>query len=284
MNDHAHDHANGQLNDLRLTDVSDLELAIAAAEAGAAVARARYGTSMRHHAKSPTDFATDADLESERAILDLIREARPADAFVGEEYGARGEVDAPRRWLVDPLCGTLNFAAKTPLFSVNVALRTDAETLVAAVADPLWAETFWTDGEAVGVRCNGSDSPVLASAASRLVDVDVDEPPDAECVGPKLLNDRAFRAAFGPRVSSTTLAVAWVAAGRRAAYVADGDLRNSVHFTAGLALCRAAGCVMTDLRGQTLHTGPGVIVAADAATHATLLDIVARQLGQGAGW
>ena len=99
--------------------------------------RAKYDTSVRHHAKSPTDFATDADLESERAILDLIREARPADAFVGEEYGAQGEVDAPRRWLVDPLCGTLNFAAQTPLFSVNVALQTDSETLVAAVADPL---------------------------------------------------------------------------------------------------------------------------------------------------
>ena len=277
------DHANGQLNNPRLTDVSDLELAIAAAEAGAAVVRAKYGTSVRHHAKSPTDFATDADLESERAILDLIREARPADAFVGEEYGAQGEVDAPRRWLVDPLCGTLNFAAQTPLFSVNVALQTDSETLVAAVADPLSTETFWTDGEAVGVRRNGSDSPVLASANSRLVDVDVDEPADADCVGPQLLNDRAFRAAFGPRVSSTTLAVAWVAAGRRAAYVAEGDLRDSVHFTAGLALCRAAGCVVTDLRGQTLHTGPGAIVAADAVTHATLVDIVARQLGQSAG-
>ena len=184
MNEHAHDQANGQLNDPRLTDVSDLELAIAAAEAGAAVAPASTAPGCVT-IQVATDFATDADLESERAIVDLIREARPGDAFVGEEYGARGNVGAPRRWLVDPLCGTLNFAAQTPLFSVNVALRTDAETLVAAVADPLWAETFWTDGEAVGVRCNGSDSPVLASAASRLVDVDVDAPPDAVCVGPK---------------------------------------------------------------------------------------------------
>ena len=282
MEDHANEQSNHPSSHDGLTDVSDLELAIAAAEAGAAVVRAKYGTLVSHHAKSPTDFATDADLESERAILDLIRAARPADAFLGEEYGARGDVDAPRRWLVDPLCGTLNFAAQTPLFSVNVALRTDAETLVAAVADPLSAETFWTDGEEVGVRRNGSDSPVLASASSRLVDVDVDAPPDVESVGPHLLTDRTFRAAFGSRVSSTTLALTWVAAGRRAAYLAEGDLRDSVHFTAGLALCRAAGCVVTDLRGQTLHTGPGVIAAADAVTHANIVDIVARQLGQGA--
>lgn len=262
----------------RLADVSDVELAIAAAEAAAAVVRAKYGTSVGRYDKSPTDFATDADLEAERVILDLIRDARPADALVGEEYGAGGDADAHRRWLVDPLCGTLNFAAQTPLFSVNVALRIGEETIVAAVADPLSAETFWTDGDATGVRRNGSDSPLSTSANSRLVDVNVDVPPDGEFLGPQLLTDRAFRAAFGPRVSSTTLAVAWVAAGRRAAYVTDGDLRDSVHFTAGLALCHAAGCVITDLRGQALHNGPGVVVAADADTHANLLAIVARHI------
>ncbi|MFD2356134.1 inositol monophosphatase family protein [Nonomuraea ferruginea] len=52
-----------------------------------------------------------------------------------------------------------------------------------------------------------------------------------------------------PRVVSTTLAVAWVAAMRRAAYVTDGHLQDSVHFAAGIALCRAAGCVVTDLHG-----------------------------------
>ncbi len=74
---------------------------------------------------------------------------------------------------------------------------------------------------------------------------------------------------------STTLALAWVAAGRRAAYVTDGHLRDSVHFAAGLALCRAAGCVVTGIDGQPLHTGAGgVVAAADAETHAALLDLI----------
>jgi myo-inositol-1(or 4)-monophosphatase len=62
--------------------------------------------------------------------------------------------------------------------------------------------------------------------------------------------------------------------------VSDGDLRDSVHFTAGLAICRAAGCVVTDLHGQDLYDGPGVIVAADAETHAILVDIVGRQVAR----
>jgi myo-inositol-1(or 4)-monophosphatase len=51
-----------------------------------------------------------------------------------------------------------------------------------------------------------------------------------------------------------------------------------VHFSSGLALFRAAGCVITGLRGQPLHTGVGgLLAAADAETHAALLDLVRRQ-------
>jgi myo-inositol-1(or 4)-monophosphatase len=81
-------------------------------------------------------------------------------------------------------------------------------------------------------------------------------------------------------VVSTTLAVAWVAAGRRAAYVTDGDLRDSVHVAAGIALCQAAGCVVTGIHGQPLHTGTGdLVVAADEQTHAALLALVRKQAG-----
>ena len=84
---------------------------------------------------------------------------------------------------------------------------------------------------------------------------------------------------FRPRVVSTTLAVAWVAAGRRAAYVTDGDLRDSVHFASGIALCQAAGCVVTGIQGQPLHTGPGgLVVAADHQTHASLLAFICKQI------
>jgi myo-inositol-1(or 4)-monophosphatase len=279
---------------------ADVDVAIAAVEAGAAVVRGMYGTAVGRHAKSTTDFATDADLAAERAILEVIEGARPGDAFVGEEYGARG--DSSRRWLVDPLCGTLNFAARTPLFSVNVALQIDGETTVAAVADPSSGEIFWTDGTTAAIRRNGSDSPgppsaesrsdspitpsaesrsdfpMTPSAESRLVDVNLDPITDGSFLGSRLLTDDAFRKTFAQRVLSTTLPVAWVAAGRRAAYVTDGTLRDSVHFTAGLALCLAAGCVVTDLRGNPLYSGNGVIAAADAATHTALLEIVARHL------
>jgi myo-inositol-1(or 4)-monophosphatase len=93
-----------------------------------------------------------------------------------------------------------------------------------------------------------------------------------------MLSDEGFIEQFRPRVVSATLAVAWVSAGRRAAYVTDGHLSDSVHFAAGIALCQAAGCVVTGIDGHAMHTGlGGLVVAADEQTRAALLTLVANQ-------
>jgi len=259
--------------------IMDSDVAVAAAEAGAAVVRSRYGATLARVHKSGGDFATAADIEAEQAILDVIRAARPDDAVLGEESGHTGPA-AERTWLVDPLCGTLNYAARMPLVAVNVALRTGTDTTVAAVADPFAGEVFRTDGGPARVRRDGVDEPLTPSAESGLVDVNLDPPfpNDPAFRAVRLLAHPEFVARFRPRVVSTTLALAWVAAGRRAAYVTDGHLRDSVHFAAGIALCRAAGCVVTGIHGQPLHTGAGgLLVAADHDTHRALLALVQEQ-------
>jgi myo-inositol-1(or 4)-monophosphatase len=254
---------------------SDAELAVSAARAGADVVRGLYGTPLERYAKSGGDFATAADVEAEKAILAVLREARPDDAVTGEETGLTGAV-ADRMWLVDPLCGTLNYAVRNMLVAVNVALRVGSEITAAASADPFSGEVFWTDGERAYVRSDGADEELSPSSESRLVDVNLDPPfpnaPDFRAT--RLLADARFVDRFRPRVVSTTLAVAWVAAGRRAAYVTDGHLRDSVHFASGIALAQAAGCVVTNLQGEPVHTGPGgLVAAADQATHTALVQM-----------
>jgi myo-inositol-1(or 4)-monophosphatase len=259
---------------------SDADVAVAAAQAGAAVVRDLYGGRLARRPKSAGDFATEADVAAEQAILDVLRAARPHDAVTAEESGRSGAEGAHRRWLVDPLCGTLNYAARTMLVGVNVALRAGTEVTAAATADPFAGEVFWTDGSRARLRTDGGDERLTPSAESALVDLNLDPPfpnaPGFQAV--RLAADPDFVERFRPRVISSTLAVAWVAAGRRAAYVTDGDLRDSVHFAAGIALCRAAGCTVTGLHGEPVHTGAGgLIAAADEQTHAALLDMVERQ-------
>jgi len=259
---------------------TDAEVAVAAVSAGAAVVRGMFGSALDRFRKSGGDFATAADLEAERAIIEVIRAARPADAVTGEENGSTGPDGAERRWLVDPLCGTLNYAARSMLAAVNVALRAGPGITAAACADPFSDEVFWTDGTHACLRGGGADADLTPSPESRLVDVNLDPPfPNAPGFrAASLLAGKAFTERFRPRVVSTTLAVAWVAAGRRAAYVTDGHLLDSVHFSSGIALCQTAGCVVTGIYGQPLHTGAGgLIAAADRRTHAALLEMIRNQ-------
>ncbi|WNO76138.1 inositol monophosphatase family protein [Streptomyces sp. AM8-1-1] len=261
----------------------DAEVATAAARAGAEVVLARYGQRLSRIDKGAGDFATDADVAAEEAILAVIRAARPEDAVHGEEGGRRGPADAGRQWLVDPLCGTLNYAVGNMLVAVNVALRDGP----AAVADPFSGEVFFTDGTTAWVRRDAVDELLTPTAATGLVDVNLDPPfpsaPGFRAVD--LLAHPDFVAGFRPRVVSSTLALAWVAAGKRAAYVTDGgDLTESVHFAAGIAVCRAAGCVVTGVDGvpvgETGRAGPGgrgLVVASDAETHGRLLSMMRGQ-------
>ena len=259
---------------LRWQERDDAEVAIAAASAGADIVRAMYGRRLTRIDKGGGDFATAADVEAEKTILGVIRAARPDDAVLGEEGGQRGAADAVRQWLVDPLCGTLNYAVGTMLVAVNVALRDGA----AAVADPFSDEVFHTGGQTAWVRHDGVDTPLAPTPATRLVDVNLDPPfpsaPGFRAVD--LLGHPGFAERFRPRVVSTTLALTWVAAGKRAAYVTDGgDLSGSVHFAAGIAVCRAAGCVVTGIDGApTGPAGRGLVAAADSETHGLLMSMI----------
>jgi myo-inositol-1(or 4)-monophosphatase len=254
--------------------VDDADVAVAAAEAGGAVVRGWFGGELERIGKGRFDLATQADVQAEAAILAVLRRHRPDDGIVGEESGRSGPVGAVRQWLVDPLCGTVNFAAGTGPVGVNVALREGRRTRAAAVVDPLSGEVWWSDGE----RAHGRPSPPVPTAASGLVDLNLNGPfpnsPAFRAVA--LAADPAFADAFRARVMATTLALAWVACGRRAAYVTDGDLEGSVHFTAPIELCRAAGCTVTNLVGGPVHTGVGgLVAAADGDTHARLLGLIA---------
>jgi len=259
--------------------MNDVELAITLAALGASVVRECFGSKLQRYDKGAGDFATNADVAAENAMLEMLRRERPDDAVLAEESGATG-VRGGRMWLIDPLCGTLNYAAKMRLVAVNVALKTGDRFAAAAVADAFSDDIFWTDGAASFVRNGTIDKRLAPDPKSKLVDLNFDPPfPSAPAFRtPMLAVDPDFCSMFRTRVVSTSLALTWVATGQRAGYVTDGDLRDSVHAAAGLAICQNAGCILTDLRGEAWGKEPtGLVAAADAETHATLLTLIRKQ-------
>ena len=259
----------------------DVDVAIAVAGAGAAVVRRCFGTTLQRLDKGAGDFATNADIEAEHAMLAVLERERPEDAILGEESGRSGAGSSFRTWLIDPLCGTLNYAVRMRVAAVNVALMMGGRFIAAAVADPFSDEIFWTDGRSAYLRAEGRNIPLVPDGRSHLVDLNFDPPfPNAPAFkAVTLAADAEFVARFRPRVVSTSVALTWVATGQRAAYITDGDVRDSVHFAAGLALCEAAGCTVTDLRGHEWgRSVSGLVAAADAETHAALLSLVKKYL------
>ena len=260
--------------------MNDCDVAITVARTGAAVVRRYFGTALQRLDKGAGDFATNADVEAERAMLAVLQRERPADAVLGEESGRSGPAGV-RTWLIDPLCGTLNYAVRMRVAAVNVALTSAGRCSTAAVADPFNEELFWTDGSQAFLRNGSDDIPLVPTASSTLVDLNFDPPyPNAPRFRTVMLAaDPAFAVRFRARVVSSSMALAWVATGQRAAYVTDGDPRESVHMAAGIALCEAARCTVTDLHGGEYGSGAnGLLVAADAETHAVLLTIVKQYL------
>ncbi len=102
------------------------------------------------HKSSPIDLVTEADIASERFIVDAIHAHFPKHYILSEEglgnlttEGLRGET-APF-WMVDPLDGTVNYAHGYEVWGVSMALVQGERVMLGVTYDPLRDETFWAE-------------------------------------------------------------------------------------------------------------------------------------------
>jgi len=223
------------------------------------------------------DFVTDADLRSEIEITERLAKAFPGHGIFAEECGwISGGPHSDHYWLVDPLCGTVNFGYHIPLFCVNLALIQDGRPVLGVVANPLSGSviqgTLEIPTHSVSSQGNVAAQP---STASHIVALDFAKLPAEGYTNETLSLALApnFSRNFLPRSFGTGLALACVAMGRIAGFVAYSP--GDVHLAAGVVLCRQAGCTVTDLDGCEWRVGAsGIIAAADKTTHLQLIGTV----------
>ncbi len=72
----------------------------------------------------PRDIVTNADIDSQQFIVESIRKKFPSHGVYGEESGQLDDqvAGSDYRWVVDPLDGTVNYAAGLDLWCVSMAL------------------------------------------------------------------------------------------------------------------------------------------------------------------
>src|SRR5262245_7011864 len=69
-----------------------------------------------------TNLVTNVDREVENFVKEQIRKRFPKDSILAEESPIENE-DASRRWIIDPLDGTTNFAHALPMFSISIGVE-----------------------------------------------------------------------------------------------------------------------------------------------------------------
>jgi len=115
-----------------------LDVAMAAARRGGEVARMRLGDPGYVTWKGHRDVVCEASFYVQNAIASTIQAEYPDAGILGEEGpdDAPLPVDAPELWIIDPICGSLNFVQGIPYFGVSVALRAEGNICVGVVYDP----------------------------------------------------------------------------------------------------------------------------------------------------
>lgn len=120
----------------------DLRLALRLADAADEVAMRRFDAAdLAVQLKADASHVTEADLETERVVRDLLARERPDDGVFGEEFGVSG--DDARRWIVDPIDGTANYLKGIPMWTTLIALVVDGVPRVGVASQPAIGRRWW---------------------------------------------------------------------------------------------------------------------------------------------
>lgn len=225
--------------------------------------------------KKGNDFATDVDLAIERQVVAALVEATGIGVH-GEEFGGSG-VDSPWVWVLDPVDGTFNYAAGSPMAGILLGLLRHGEPVAGLTWLPFMDQRY-TAVAGGPLRRNGVPQPPLTSIdlADALVGVGSFSA-DARGRFPGryriTLLENLSRISSRLRMHGST--------GLDLAFVADGILGAAISFgghvwdhAAGVALVQAAGGIVTDLAGEPWTPESDSAVAAGPAAHAEILEIL----------
>ncbi len=245
-----------------------LDVARQAAQAAAAVIDGYYQGAYHAELKPDATPVTQADIEAEQAIRQVLREAFPDHAIHGEEQGRDGEGDF--LWLVDPLDGTKSFVRRNPVFSTQIALMHRGELVLGVSCASQFGQMAWAR-RGGGAFLDGI--PLHVAQTSHIADAVVStgnlktlaRGPRWGALGQLLIQANRGRG-YGDFLHYHLLAQGSVDV------VIESDV-NILDIAALAVIVREAGGVFTDLSGAPLDFETRSVLAAAPALHA---DVLAR--------
>ena len=255
-----------------------LEIALEAARAGARVIR--DATAQREkivwETKGRSDFVSEVDKASERAIAEVISRRLPGATLLGEELSPGAVAGEGVVVIADPLDGTTNFLHGYPEYSVSIAVARDGDLCAGVVLNVARSEEFsasrgggaFMDGKRIHVSNLREPGRALIGTGFPFKTIEK---------LPEYLDQFAMvmRGTAGiRRAGSAALDLSNVACGRFDAFwelvLAPWDV------AAGILMVQEAGGIVTDLTGNPPVLNAGSFVAGNPSMHAWLLQTVRR--------
>lgn len=234
----------------------------------------KFGKRIHISKKGEIDLVTEADLASEKFIIERIKTRYPLHAILAEESGDAVLIgDGDWKWIIDPLDGTTNYAHGYPCFCVTIAVEYDGEIVIAVTYDPTRDELFAAER---GDGASLNNKTISVSETDKLGDAllvtgfpyDISKRDNfAEHFTDMLLKSRAVR-----RDGSAAIDLAYVACGRFDGFWEDG--LNPWDMAAGVLLVEEAGGRVSYYDGSKFSIYRSPLCASNGSIHEDMLEIL----------
>lgn len=261
---------------LSSTELSDINhVAIEAARQAGAILLdyAQKGFTIQHKEQA-INLVTEADLQAEKLILEMIGKNFSHHQILSEEEGLQDTSTSQTKWIIDPLDGTTNFAHGFPMYNVSIGVEHEGKVVIGVVLDPTRNELFHAQ-EGQGATLNGtpiqvSKTPKLNQAL--LVTGFAYDIHTAEDNNLKEFCAFALRARGMRRTGTAAIDLCYIAAGRF-----DGfwELKlNPWDTAAGTLIAKEAGGTVTNYAGEPHSIYGKTIIATNGLIHPEMVEVL----------
>ena len=252
-------------------------VAIEAAKEAGEILKENLGKSIEIGFKGEINLVTDIDRNSEKTIVQIIRNTYPNHQILTEEgEGQKGT--SSHKWIIDPLDGTTNYAHGYPCFCVSIAFEKNRDILFGVIYDPVLDELFTAEkgkGACLNGRkiCVSSTDKLIHSMLATGFPYDLRESQNNNLIH---FNNFIMSAQAIRRAGSAALDLCYVAMGRF-----DGfwELKLSPwDVAAGSLIVREAGGIVSDFKGGTFDIYSKEILASNGRIHYEMIQVLKRGL------
>lgn len=252
-----------------------LKIAKKAALKGANVLRKHFDKTKlgQQGFKKDRAIVTNADLESEREIIKIIKQNFSFHSIHSEENGTEKK-ESDYLWVIDPLDGTENFSRNIPLYGISIGLLYKNEPLIGVISLPSLDSLFYAE-KGKGAFLNNKKIKVSEKEINEsFISLPTFRTKERRDVVVNLINKISPTIMMPRIINSCSFILAWIAKGNCDGMIMPDSVLHDL--LAGVVLIREAGGKVVDWKGNDWDIKSRNIVASNAVINKDLVKLLKK--------